>query len=93
MYFVDTAVIRKNWIYSFLSRWILTATITLEREVFADEALVLWNGRLLSSIGLSFHIWYENICVGRGIIGLHMELYNSKLYTGDDTLIDEGNKY
>ena len=33
--------------------------------------------------------WCEDVCVGRGIVGLHLELYN--LYWG--RYIDEGNKY
>ena len=79
-------------IHSYLvERW--QSLLTLEGEVSVDEALLLWKGRLS---------WKQYIKTKQTRFDMKTfvfadassgYIWNSIIYTGDDTLIDEGNKY
>ena len=67
--------------------------LTLECEASVDKALLLWKGRLS---------WKEYIKTKQARFGMKTfvlaeassgYIRNSIIYTGDDTLIDEGNRY
>ena len=100
IHFVDISTLGESYnrsakidlIHEYLvERW--QSLLTLEENISVDEALLLWIGRL---------IWKQFIRTVRARFGLKSfvlaeassgYVWNSIIYTGDDTLVEEGNTY
>ena len=74
-----------------VERW--QSLLTLEESISVDEAFLLWKGSLS---------WKQFIKTKRRLFGLKRfvlaeasssYVWNSTIYTGDDTLVEEGNTY
>ena len=100
VHFVDISTLSESYnrsakiepIHKYLvERW--QSLLTLEESISVDEAFLLWKGSLS---------WKQFIRAKRGRFGLKRfvlaeasssYVWNSTIYTGDDTLVEEGNTY